>query len=68
MSERLVFSVADLAEAAGVCDRSVLNWIRAGLIPARKLGRRTVILRADAIAWLENSPRVPTTGKAEERN
>jgi hypothetical protein len=42
-----------------------LNWIRAGHIPARKLGRRVVILRADVQTWLENSPRVPTAGGAE---
>ncbi len=65
---KVVFSIPELAEVCGVHPRSITNWIKEGRIVARKLGRRTVILKEDAIQWLENAPRVPTATTEGEAN
>ena len=36
-------SVADAARALGCCDRTVWRQIRAGKLPSRKVGRKTVV-------------------------
>jgi len=48
------------------CGRSLIyNLIGSGDLPARKLGRRTVVLRRDAEALLERLPLAPVTPRAE---
>jgi hypothetical protein len=55
-NDRLAYSVASLAEAAD-CDPSTIHRaISAGSLKARKLGRKTVVLRKDAMRWLEGLP------------
>ena len=56
LDDRLAFTVAHLAKAAD-CDTSTVHRaIRSGKLAARKLGRKTLILRHDALAWLEALP------------
>jgi len=47
------------------CGRSLIyRLIRTGNLPARKLGRRTVVLRRDAEALLERLPLASATARA----
>jgi excisionase family DNA binding protein len=51
-------SVAEFAEYARICESSVWKQIRERRLAARKLGRRTVILKEDAEAYLRDLPRI----------
>jgi excisionase family DNA binding protein len=50
------FSVREFCERFGICRQTFYNQAKHGHIKARKLGRKTVILRSDAEAWLESLP------------
>ncbi|MFO1136035.1 MAG: DNA-binding protein [Rhodoblastus sp.] len=52
----LSFSPEGLADATGTGRTAVFGEIKAGRLKARKLGRRTIILRQDAEAWLQSLP------------
>jgi excisionase family DNA binding protein len=49
--------VAEAAKAAGVGRTTLFEAIRKGAIPARKVGRRTIITIVDLDAWLDSLPR-----------
>jgi excisionase family DNA binding protein len=55
-SQKLAFSVAEAAVHADLCRDYVYTAIRDGSLRARKAGRRTLILRADLEAFLEELP------------
>lgn len=50
------FSVSEFCLWAGVGRTTVYGEIAAGRLNARKLGRRTIILRSDAERWLADLP------------
>lgn len=53
----LVYRPAEAAAALGVSLQMIYKHLRAGTIPARKLGDSTLILRSDLSAVLEALPR-----------
>ncbi len=55
-SDKLAFSVDEAAKAAGVGRTLTFQEIRDGNLIARKIGRRTIILREDLEAWLKSRP------------
>lgn len=55
-SHKIAFSVAEAAVHADVCRDTIYSAIREGNLRARKAGRRTLILRADLEAYLQNLP------------
>jgi excisionase family DNA binding protein len=46
----------EAARLAGICRSSVFQAIRSGQLPARKYGRRTLILTEDLWSWLADLP------------
>jgi excisionase family DNA binding protein len=54
--ERAAYSVAEAAVLAGVGRDGIYAAIRQGQLPAKKLGRRTVIRRTDLDRFLANLP------------
>lgn len=42
-----LFTIREVAEAAGVCERTVRRWIAAGALSARRLGSSGRIVRID---------------------
>jgi hypothetical protein len=54
----LAFSICDLAKRTSIGKQSLYDAINARQLVARKLGRRTVILRADAESWLARAPMI----------
>ncbi|MGH9509343.1 MAG: helix-turn-helix domain-containing protein [Terriglobales bacterium] len=50
-------SITETAEFIGHSRSTVWQLIRSGRLPARKSGRRTIILTADALRFLDNLPR-----------
>jgi excisionase family DNA binding protein len=53
----LAYSVAQATKVAGVGRTSLCQAISEGKLPARKHGRRTLILRDDLVNYLESLPR-----------
>ncbi|MFN9271070.1 MAG: helix-turn-helix domain-containing protein [Planctomycetaceae bacterium] len=56
MQNRLAFSFRELADAIGVCPRSIANWVARGELRAIKVGSRTVVTVAEAERWLATRP------------
>jgi excisionase family DNA binding protein len=53
---RFAFSVAEAAAAMKIGRAWLYQLLASGRIPARKLGRRTIILRADIESFLASLP------------
>ena len=55
-SERLAFSIKELALADGLSEDKIRDEIRSGRLLARKVGRRTIITKEDHRRWLAGLP------------
>jgi hypothetical protein len=56
LSRRLAYSIGRLAKECDVGRSSIYEEIGAQRLVARKIGRRTIIRRSDAIRWLRALP------------
>ena len=54
--QRLAYGVDDVVRVSGVGRSTVYQQIKPGRLVARKIGKRTVVLKADLNAWLNNLP------------
>jgi excisionase family DNA binding protein len=54
----LAFTISEAVAIAGVGRSSLYKAIAAGHLPARKLGRRTLVMADDLRAWLQALPRL----------
>jgi excisionase family DNA binding protein len=54
--EQVAFSPATAAQFANCSTNKIYTAIRAKELLARKLGRKTLILRDDLLAWLKSLP------------
>ena len=52
------YSLEDFAKRHSIGLSTVYGEIRSGRLPARKIGRRTVIAMDDAKTWIDQLPRV----------
>jgi excisionase family DNA binding protein len=55
--QKLAWTINELAALLGLSRSAICGEIDRGHLPARKVGRRVVILKADAEAYLANLPR-----------
>lgn len=53
---KLAHSVAEFAQLSGLGRSFLYEQIKAGALPVRKAGRRTLILHEDGQDWLANLP------------
>jgi predicted DNA-binding transcriptional regulator AlpA len=51
-----VFSVNDFCQWVGIGRTAVYAEMKAGRLSAKKVGRRTIILRSEAERWLSSLP------------
>jgi len=59
MSETIeprAYSIAQASGALGLCRDSIYKLIRSGALPAKKCGKRTLILVTDLDAYLQSMP------------
>ena len=56
MRDRLAFTIAEAAEAAATGRTALYEAIASGDLPARKRGRRTLVLAVDLHTWLVQLP------------
>ena len=54
----IAYSIREAVAAANIGRSSIYEAIAAGRLNARKLGKRTLILRDDLTAWLDSLPPV----------
>ena len=66
-STREAFAVREFCARYGICRQTFYDEIKRGRIKARKLGKKTVILRADADAWAASLPELRTVGREQAR-
>ena len=55
MSERMTYTVDEVAELLGLARGTAYARVRDGSIPARQMGRRWVISRSSFDAWLNDA-------------
>jgi excisionase family DNA binding protein len=55
-TNREAFAVREFCARYGICRQTFYDEIRRGRIKAVKLGKKTMILRADAEAWAKALP------------
>jgi len=54
------FTIDEYCRRYRICRETAYREIRAGRLQARKLGRKTLILRADAETWAAGLPELRT--------
>jgi excisionase family DNA binding protein len=57
-------SVVEAAEVSGIGRTKIFGLIAEGSLKARKVGHKTIILRSELMAFLENLPRADVTKAA----
>jgi len=60
-SARLAYPISRLVRESDVSQSLIYEEIAAGHLIARKIGHRTIVRRADALAWLRSLPRLSPT-------
>jgi excisionase family DNA binding protein len=55
---RAAYSVPEVMLALGLCRDTVYKLLNSGKLPARKIGRRTVVLVTDLERYLESLPKI----------
>ena len=50
-------SVDEACHVAGIGKTRMYELLRSGSVPARRIGRRIIILRSDLLAWMDALPR-----------
>jgi hypothetical protein len=56
LTAREAFAVREFCARYGICRQTFYDELKRGRIKAKKLGKKTVILRADAEAWATSLP------------
>ncbi|RYC33880.1 DNA-binding protein [Lichenibacterium minor] len=54
---RVGLSVDEACHVAGIGKTRMYELLRSGSVPARRIGRRIIILRSDLLAWMDALPR-----------
>jgi excisionase family DNA binding protein len=61
-STREAYAVREFCARYGICRQTFYDEIKRGRIRARKLGKKTIILKSDAEAWAASLPELRTIG------
>jgi excisionase family DNA binding protein len=62
-SIREAFAVREFCARYGICRQTFYDEIKRGRIRARKLGKKTIVMRADADAWAASLPELRAGGR-----
>jgi excisionase family DNA binding protein len=58
LQDRAAYSIAEFCGTHGIGRSTVYELINNGRLTARKLGKRTLIMRSDAEAFLSSLPKI----------
>lgn len=64
-TEKLAFRISEVVLVTGLPRSTIYELIGAGLLPARKVGMRTLVLRDDLLRFLESLPEKLPGGASE---
>jgi excisionase family DNA binding protein len=62
-STREAFAVREFCARYGICRQTFYDEIKRGRIKARKLGKKTLVLKSDAESWAKSLPELATVGR-----
>jgi hypothetical protein len=65
---RLAYSTERLAKESDISRSMIYEEIAAGRLIARKIGRRTIVRRSDALRWLRSLPPLDPTENNASRS
>jgi predicted DNA-binding transcriptional regulator AlpA len=65
LSTREAFGVREFCARYGICRQTFYDEVKRGRIKAKKLGKKTVILRSDAENWAASLPELRTVGREQ---
>jgi predicted DNA-binding transcriptional regulator AlpA len=68
ISGRGALAVREFCEHYGICRQTFYDEIRRGRLRPRKLGKKTVVLKADADAWSASLPELKLTAHGKSRH
>ena len=54
--QKLAYTIPELVRDSGIGRSKIYEQIACGHLKIRKLGKRTLVLQDDAIAWLQSLP------------
>ena len=57
---QITYSIDEARKITGICRTKIYEAINDGLLPAKKFGRRTLILKSDLNKFLKNLDDYPT--------
>jgi hypothetical protein len=63
--QHLAYSIELLTEVTGVSRQVIYDEIKRGRLISRKLGRRTIVTRSDALKWLQALPQARPSAAAD---
>ena len=64
LSGREAFAIGEFCARYGICRDTFYQEVRRGRLRARKLGMKTIVLRADADAWVATMPALKLSATA----
>jgi excisionase family DNA binding protein len=64
LSSREAFAVNEFCARYGICRETFYSEVRRGRLRALKLGKKTLVLRADADAWVATMPALELSASA----
>lgn len=64
ISNREAFAVREFCARYGICRQTFYDEVRRGRLRALKLGKKTIVLRADADAWVATMPALELSATA----
>ena len=65
VNAKLAYSLPELVKMSSICRGKVYEALNDGSLVGRKCGQRTIVLRADALAWLKALPMYKPEAKAD---
>jgi excisionase family DNA binding protein len=67
VSSREAFAVREFCDRYGICRATFYDEVKRGRIKARKLGKKTLVLKSDAEAWAASLPELRIIGVRANR-
>jgi excisionase family DNA binding protein len=65
ITKRDAFAIREFCARYGICRDTFYAEVRRGRLRALKLGKKTLVLRADAEVWAASLPELRTVGREQ---
>jgi len=65
VSSKGAFAVREFCDHYGICRDTFYSEVKRGRLRALKVGKRTLVLKADAESWAKSLPELRTVGSEQ---